>query len=70
MSELKIALSDGNCVTTRTLYFVSLPAEECHTGHPTGGGTAGLSKRIDEKVSAKITELVGEGITDFYDTTS
>ncbi len=64
MSELKIALSDGNCITTRTLYFVSLPAEECHTGHPTGGGTAGLSKRINEKVAAKITELVGEGITE------
>ena len=64
--NLKRALSNGNAVATRTLYFVSLPLEDAHNGHLTESGPAGLVKRMHEKVAAKITELVGESITDIY----
>ena len=57
MAELKVAISTGNYVITRTVYFVSLPTEESHTCHPTGGGVAGFSKRINERVAAKLQNL-------------
>ena len=46
MPELKAALSMGKCVTTRIVYYVSLPTEDAHTGHPTGNGVAGFSQRM------------------------
>ena len=64
MSELKADLSTQKCVATRSLFFVSLPTEDAHTGHPTGNGVAGFSQRTNEKVAAKIAELVAEGITE------
>ena len=67
MHELKKALTNKQVVTTRTIYYVSLPTEECHSGHPTGKGVAGLSQRVNEKVSAKISQLVAEGITEIYE---
>ena len=67
MSELKADLSAQKCVATHTVYFVSLPSEDAHTGHPTGNGVAGFSQRINEKVAAKIAELVAEGITEIHD---
>ena len=67
MQELKKALFDKQPVTMQTIYFVSLPTEECHCGHPTGKGVAGFSQRVNEKVSAKISELVAEGITEIHE---
>ena len=64
MSELKAVLSTQKCVTSRTVYFVSLPTEDAHTGHLTGDGASGFSQRVNEKVAAKISELVAEGITE------
>ena len=40
---------------TTTAYFVSLPTESAHHGHPTGGGVAGFSQRMNEKVATKIS---------------
>lgn len=54
-------------IKTHAKYFVSLPTEEAHSGHPTGGSIAGLSQRVNEKVAAKIAELVGDGITDIHE---
>ena len=67
MSELKADLFAQKCVATRTVYFVSLPTEDAHTGHPTCNGVTGLSQKMNEKVAAKIAELVAEGITEFHD---
>ena len=67
MSELKADLSTQKCVATRIVYFVSLPTEDAHTGHPTGNGVAGFSQRMNEKVAAKIAELVAEGITEIHE---
>ena len=39
---------------TKTMWFVSLPSTDAHTGHPTGKGVAGFSNRIDDRVAAKI----------------
>ena len=36
---------------------------EAHHGHPTGGGVAGFSQRMHEKVATRISEIVGDGIT-------
>ena len=46
---------------------MSLPTKESHTCHPTGGGVAGFSKRINERVAAKIKELVGEGVIEIHE---
>ena len=67
MSELKADLSTEKCVATRIVYFVSLPTEDAHTGHPTGNGVAGFSQKMNEKVAAKIAELVAEGITEIHE---
>lgn len=64
MCNLKATLSSGGPVMTHTLYFVSLPTEESHSGHATGGGVAGFTQRMNEKVAAKIAEIVAEGITE------
>lgn len=67
MVELKNALNkESNSVKTETLYYVSLPTTETHQGHPTGGGMAGLTQRMNDKVALKIVELVSEGITDIH----
>lgn len=67
MQELKKALFDKKPVAKHTIHYVSLPTEECHSGHPTGKGVAGFSQRMNEKVSAKISELVADGITEIHD---
>ena len=64
MSELKAALSSQKCIATRIVYFVSLPIEAAHTDHHTGDGIAGFSQRMNNKVAAKIVELVAESITE------
>lgn len=70
MSELKKSLQskdENACIATDIMYFVTLPAEECHSGHPTGHGVAGFSQKVNEKVAAKISELVAESITEVHD---
>lgn len=67
MSELKAALSTQKCVATLIVYFVSLPTKDAHTGHHTDNGVARFSQRTNEKVAAKIAELVAEGITEIHE---
>lgn len=43
-------------------YFVSLPTEEAHHGHPTGE-QAGFSQRVHPAIIARIRELVSAGVT-------
>ena len=65
MKELKQKLTkDPKGVESSIMYYVSLPTEEAHHGHPTGSGVAGFSQRMNEKVAAKLVQIVGEGITE------
>ena len=65
MKELKEQLErDASSVQTTTAYFVTLPTEDAHHGHPTGEGVAGFSQRMNEKVATKISEIVADGIID------
>ena len=65
MNLLKDKLDDSSAaVETKTMWFVSLPTKETHSGHPVGKGEAGFSQRMNEKVPAKIAEIVADGITD------
>ena len=65
MNAIKLQLSTNpDSVETKIMYFVSLPTDKAHTGHPTGPGVGGFSQRINEQVAAKIAEIVAEGITD------
>ena len=55
MKQLKQQMSNkAGQIETITMYYVSLPMEEAHSGHPTGGGMAGLAQRMNEKDAAKI----------------
>ena len=67
MSELKADLFAQRCVAIRIVYFICLPTEDAHTGHHTGNGVAGFSQRINEKVAAKIADLLAEGITEIHE---
>ena len=51
-------------VTTKTMYYISLPTEDSHQGHPTGAGTAVFAQRVNDKVAIKISELVADGVTE------
>ena len=65
MQGLKQELDrDASSVWTTTAYFISLPTEEAHYGHPTGRGVAGFSQRMHEKVAMRISQIIGDGITD------
>ena len=65
MNALKLELSrNPTAVTTKVMYYVSLPTEEAHTGHPTGRGVAGFSQRVNPQVATRIAEIVADGITD------
>ena len=41
-------------------YFISLPKEHVHHGHPTVGGIAGFSQRVNEKVVVEKLQMVSE----------
>ena len=45
------------------MYYVSLPTEDAHQGHPIGAGTAGFAQRVNDKVTIKISEL---GVTETH----
>ena len=42
------------------MYYVSLPTEDAHQGHPLG---AGFAQRVNDKVAIKISEL---GVTETH----
>ena len=67
MAALKANLNkNGQNVTSKTMYYVSLPTENAHQGHPTGAGTPGFAKRVNDKVAIKISELVAKGVTEIH----
>ena len=67
MAALKANLNkNAQNVTSKTMYYVSLPTEDAHQGHPTGAGTAGFAQRVNDKVAIKISELVAEGVTEIH----
>ena len=55
---------DSDYVETVTMYYISLPMEEAHHGHPTGKGVAGFAQRMNDKVAAKLVQIVAEGVTE------
>ena len=65
MQELKSKLKEEpEAIVKKTVWFISLPTNDAHSGHPTGTATAGFSKRMNDKVAAKIVDIVASGITD------
>lgn len=63
MKDLKQKLTeDPKGVESSILYYISVPTEDAHHGHPTGDGVAGFSQRMNEKVAEKLVQIVGEGI--------
>ena len=51
---------------TKSVYYVSLSTEEAHhSTHPTRG--ANMIARVNPHIAARISESVGEGITDPYE---
>ena len=62
LEQLRQDLASGKAVQTERKYFVSLPTEEAHSGHPTGH-CSGFSQRIHPLLIEQITELVSAGIT-------
>jgi len=63
LDQLRTALQNGHVREEEHKHFVSLPTVEAHSGHATGI-QAGFSQGVNPAVIAKITELVGSGITD------
>ena len=61
MEQLRQDLASGKAVQAERKYFVSLPTEEAHSGHPTGH-CSGFSQRIHPLLIEQITELVSAGI--------
>ena len=67
MRKLKQKMAeDPNCEKEQRniMYYISLPTEEAHHGHPTGRGVAGFAQRVNDKVAAKLVQIVAEGITE------
>ena len=55
-------LNNPDVMKTKTMCFISLPTEYAHSGHPTGKGIAGFSQHMNDKVAAKIVEIVADSI--------
>jgi len=60
---LRKAIAKGDDIRTISKYFVCLPSEAAHSGHPTGS-SGGFAQRIHPLLSEKISQLVAAGITD------
>ena len=60
---LRKAIAEGDDICKVSKYFVSLPSEAAHSGHPTGS-SGGYAQRIHPLLSDKISQLVAAGITD------
>ena len=63
LQELRTALTTGNNVNSIKKYFVSLPSNEAHNGHPVGE-QSGFSQRIHPRLIQEIYQLVSAGITE------
>ena len=60
---IKTDLEAKQSVKTTKKYFISLPRQEAHSGHPTG--QAGVyAQKLHPTISQKIVDLVEAGITD------
>ena len=65
MTALKLQLAKNLAeVKTKVMSYVSLPTEDAHSGHPTGGGVAGFSQKMNSQVASRLAEIVAEGITE------
>ena len=60
---LRKAIAKGDDICKISKYFVSLPSEAAHSGHPTGS-SGGYAQRIHPLLSDQISQLVAAGITD------
>ncbi len=63
IKSLKIELAKGQPVKSLTRYFISLPSEEAHSGHPTGQ-PAVYGQKLHPLVAQKIAEMVAAGIVE------
>ena len=68
LSELRTALTTndkdiGTTVNVVKKFFVSLPSDEAHSGHPVGK-QSGFSQRIHPRLIQEIAQLVSAGITE------
>ena len=63
ITSLKTELAKGQPVSTLTRYFISLPSEEAHSGHPTGQ-PAVYGQKLHPLVAQNIAEMVAAGIVD------
>ena len=63
LEKLRKEVTAKHSVKTSMKYFVSLPMESAHSGHPTG--SAGIfSQKLHPLVSQKILEMIRSGISD------
>ena len=63
INSLRTELAKGQPVQTLTKYFISLPSEEAHSGHP-NGQPAVYGQKLHPLVAQKIAEMVAAGIVD------
>ncbi len=63
IKALKSKLAKGQPVKSLTKYFISLPSEDAHSGHPTGQ-PAVFGQKLHPLVAQKIAEMVAAGIVD------
>ena len=67
LHQLRDHLNSQKPVKTKSVYYVSLPTEEAHhSTHPTRGANM-MAQRVNPHIAARISELVGEGMTDPYE---
>jgi len=62
LQELKKCLQGEDEIEVKTMFHVSLPCNEAHSGHRVGV-LAGMSQRMHPEVKQKIVQLVQEGLT-------
>ena len=67
LNNLRDHLKSQKPMKTKSVYFVSLPTEEAHhSTHPTRGANM-IAQRVNPHIARRISELVGEGMTDPYE---
>ena len=63
LGQLRTALTTNCAIKVISKFFVSLPSEDAHSGHPIGSH-GGFSQRIHPRLIQEISELVSAGITE------
>ena len=67
LKQLRAHLQEKRAVKMKSMYYVSLPSEEAHHNtHPTRGAHI-MAQPVNPNIAMKISELVGEGMTDPYE---